>query len=143
MKKSTEMFQNSISRAQNIEELHEIISELPRDTLNSKLYELAEEHNMTVGEVQTKSGITKSLFYDMLNNKRTPKKPNIIRIGFALNATLEELNELLKLAQLKELYAKNKEDVIIIYGLTHNTPIEDIDKELKKIGSNFQILNEE
>lgn len=143
MKKSTEMFQNSISKAESVEELRKIISELPRDTLNSKVYELAEKHNMTVGQVQTESGITKSVFYDMLNNKRTPKKHNIIRMGFALNATLEEINELLKIAHLKELYAKDKEDAIIIYGLTHDTLIEDIDKELKKIGSDFQILNED
>jgi hypothetical protein len=63
-----------------------------------------------------------------------------LRIAFALGLSLEELNELLKLAHLKELYAKNVEDAVIIFGMKeHLTPAE-IDEllEQKKCTLRFQ-----
>ena len=60
-------------------------------------------------------------------------------MGVAMNLSVEELNELLKLANLKELYAKRKEDAIIIYGINNKMKIDEIDVLLVESGSSFTL----
>ena len=117
VKISTNELENKIKKARNTEELKDILAQLPDVTFSVRMEQLCRKYAMTFSQVQTASGITKSLFYAMLNGTRNPKKGNIIKIAVAMKLTLEEANELLKLAGQKELYAKNKEDAIVMFGL--------------------------
>ena len=139
MKLSTKEFENKIDSMQSIDEFREMLSELPKTTFSDRIYEMCEERQLNLSQVQCKCGITKSYFYEFANGKRAPKKHHVIKIGMAMHLSLEELNELLKLAQHKELYAKRKEDAIIIYGIKNNLTAMQIDELLIDAGSTFSL----
>ena len=141
MAKTTKYFDNRLEKANSEADLQSIISELPRTTFVIRVDELREQYGLTFSWIQTESSITKSLFYSIVNGTRKPKKAHIIKIGIAMKLSIEELNELLKLAKHKELYAKNRDDAIIIFGLKNNLKIEDIENLLTQYKSEFHLMD--
>ena len=130
MKISTKELENKIKKAENTEQLNALLTELPEQNLAVHLQQLCEKNNRTFSQMQVASGVTKSLFYAMLNGTRKAKKEHLLKIGMALGLSLEEMNTLLKVAGLKELYAKNKEDAILIFGLNNGLDIMQIEELL-------------
>lgn len=129
---TTKAFENELTKVKTPEELYEYINQLPPKTFTVRIDELREKHNKRIGELQTETGISKSMIYAIFNGTRNPSKKQIIQIAFCMKLSVEELNELLKLAHLKELYAKYKEDAIIIYGIKRGLDLLDIDELLKE-----------
>lgn len=129
MKLTTKEWENQIEKANNVEELKVLLSQLPERNLPARLEALCQKYHMTFSQVQVASGITKSLFYAIINGTRTAKKGHMLKIAVAMGLSVEETNEILKLAGLKELYAKNKEDAIVMFGLRNSlqaTQIEEL-----------------
>ena len=140
MKITTKEFENQIEKAKNPEELQQILSQLPQTTFSVRIDELCKACNMTFSQVQVVSGITKSMFYAIVNGTRKPKKVHIIKIGLAMGLSLAEINELLKLSGLKELYAKNKEDAILIYGLQNKLSVMQIEELLTDADAKLHLI---
>ena len=140
---STKEIYNLLERASTTEELDKIISNLPKTSFVVRIDELREKYELTFSQIQINSGITKSLFYAIVSGTRKSKKNHIIKIGVAMGISLEEMNELLKLAQHKELYAKNKEDAIIIFGLKNKLKIIEIEELLSDYGATLHLLEKE
>lgn len=141
MQVTTKEFENRIEKAQNPDDLKKILSELPQTTFTVRLDRLCSQYGKTFSQVQVASGITKSLFYAIANGTRNPKKVHIVRIGFALGMSLEEVNELLKLAKLKELYAKNKEDAILIFGLRNRLTADQVEELLTDADADLHLID--
>ncbi len=134
MSLTTKEIENRIESATSWEEMEKILRELPGTTLYSKVDELCQKYHKTIPQAAELAGMATSSFYAMLNGTRPRRKEQFIRLAFALELSLEELNELLKLAKLKELYAKNTEDAIIIFGLQKKKTPEEIDMLLEEKG---------
>ena len=139
---STDKYENKIKKAETWEDMQKVLKELPKITLRQRIEELCKKYNKGFPYICGFVDIPESTFYASLNGTRTPKKELIIKIAFALGLTMEELNELLKLAKLKELYAKNNEDAIIIYGMEKGLDIEEIDMLLKSQNSKMRLCRE-
>lgn len=137
---STNELENKIKKARDVKEFKGILSELPEMNLSARLEQLCCAYQMTFSQVQVASGITKSLFYAMLNGTRKPQKGHILKIAVAMGVTPEEANELLKLAGQKELYAKNKEDAIILFGLKNRLNITQMEELLTDTGCRFHLI---
>lgn len=143
--KSTEQMNMELDRISTWEEFDVVMKEnqIGRLTFGDRLCELCEKYNVELSKLQIRTPISKSLFYASVNGTRTPSKKNVIKIALSLGVELEELNELLKLAKHKELYPKNEEDAIIIFGLKKNIDIYEIDKMLEKHDSKLRLTDEE
>ena len=142
MAELTDKYENKIEKAETWEDMQKVLKELPKVTLRQRVEELCEKYNKSVSLICGFADIPESTFYATVNETRTPKKELIIKTAIALGATIEELNELLKLAKLKELYAKNKEDAIIIYGMKKGLDLEEIDMLLKSQNSKMRFFKE-
>ena len=140
MATTTKEFENKIEKATSWDEMKQILSQLPKTTFVVRISELCDKYCMNFSKVQKETGITKSLFYSIVNGNRKPQKHHIIKIGLAIGASVEETNELLKLAQHKELYAKNKDDAIIIFGIKSKLRIEEIEELLIDTGATLSLL---
>lgn len=142
MKPTTKELENKIDKAQSVDELRKIISELPKDTFYDRLNELMEKYGVCPADIVRSTGMIKSLVYDITSarGKRKPQRYQILKIAIAMRLTLEELNELLKLANYKELYAKNAVDNVIRYGIQNNLPDEEIEKLLMDAGAPFSLF---
>lgn len=139
---STKEFENKIDRAQNVDEFRKMLTELPKTTFYDRMNQLMEKYRMTIAQIQKATGMTKSLLYDITSpgGKRKPQKYQIIRIGLAMGLSIGEINELLKLANHKELYAKNKADAVIIFGINNKLPDDEIEKLLIDAGATFSLF---
>ena len=142
MKPTTKELENKIDKAQSVDELRKIISELPKTTFYDRLNELMKKYDMGPADIVRSTGMIKSLVYDITSarGKRKPQRYQILRIAVAMRLTIEELNELLKLANYKELYAKSKVDNVIRFGLQKNLPDEEIEELLIDVGAPFSLF---
>ena len=81
---------------------------------------LIQQKEISIQTIMEKTHLSKSYINKLRNpSEKTlcPSRHVIIDIGLAINATLEEINHLLKLAQYQELYTRNKAESLIIWGL--------------------------
>ena len=143
MNLSTKEIENKIDSAQNIDELRELQAQLPKTTYYDRLNELLEKYGISsTSQLQKATGITKSLAYDITSarGKRKPQRYQILKIALAIGLSIEETNDLLKLANYKELYAKNKVDNVIRYSIKHKLPDEEIEKLLIDAGATFSLF---
>lgn len=143
MAESTDRYENKIKSAKSWDEMKDILKELPKVTLRQRVEELCEKNKRSFAYICGFSGVPESTLYATLNGTRKPKKELIIKIGFALGLSMEELNELLKLSGLKELYAKNNEDAIVIYGIKNGLDLEEIDMLLESQNCKMRFLGEQ
>ncbi len=142
MAKTTDEFKNKIEKSKSWDDMQKVLKELPKITLRQRIEELCDKYNKSFSLVCGFADIPESTFYATINETRKPKKELIIKTAFALGATMEELNELLKLAKLKELYAKNTDDAIIIYGIKNSLDLEEIDMLLKSQNCKMRFFKE-
>lgn len=112
--------------------LRAIIQELPGVTLRTKVEEWCNKRDKTIPVLAGEIGMATSGLYYMLDGKRPRRKDKIIAIAYVLQLSLESLNELLKLAGLKELYVKNQEDILVRYGFQNGLTLGEIDKLLEQ-----------
>ena len=149
MGKSTSEIENEIEKAVSWDDLKNVIKEnqKERQTFGGRLEELCKTYGIAIQKLQidleVKFAVSRASFYAAKNGSRNPKKETVIKIAFAMGITAEELNELLKLAKHKELYAKNKEDAVILFGIKNKKRIEEIDQVLRSVGSKMQLIYEE
>lgn len=145
MDNSTKEFENRIELAKSIDDLRTILNDLPKVSFKGRFLELADHYNMTLSQVQSASGIAKASFYAFFNpdktQKRNPQKYHIVRIGLAMGASVEEINELLKLAGHKELYAKNREDAIVIFSIRNHLKITELYEFLDAEGIQTKLMD--
>lgn len=81
------------------------------------LYHLMDKYAKTPKEIISASGIERSYFYHILSGQKTPGRNIILRICLCLPATLNETNQLLRLAHQGTLYAKVRRDAAVIFAI--------------------------
>ena len=142
MEISTELLENQIENANDYDEFKKTALFHSRATFCTEIDRLREEHGFkTFGQIQPEVAMSKTLFYDVLNGKKAPLKRHIIKIGLAMKLSLEEINDLLRLAGHKSLYVKIREDSIILFGITHHKSVSEIDALLAQEGCAFSLTD--
>lgn len=94
------------------------------------LQALFEKKDISKAALAKKSGISTVYLYQIFSGERNPSRNRILCLCFGLPASLEETQELLKHSGYAHLYAKNKRDAIIIYGLTHGMSLDEVNDRL-------------
>lgn len=104
----------------------------------SSLRKLLTAKDMDLSQIPLKTGMNRSYFYQIANGTRSPSRDKILIIGFALRASFDEINYLLRSAERQALYARNKRDSVIIYALNHRYSLEECNQLLEQ--NNHQVL---
>ncbi len=139
MSDTTEEILNKIESASSWSELGDILNGLEKVTFSDRLLELCAKYEINPSKLYIDAMISKAMFYAILRKERNPGRDNVIKIGLAIRLTVDELNELLKLAGHKELYPKNKQDAIIIFAINNNKSNEEIEKLLREYGFTLKL----
>ena len=119
---STEMINKRFFKAESIDEVEKIDKEYrtKRTTLAAEVERLCNKHNVKFSTLPEKIGCSKSTFYSRINQECKTTKGFVVELAFAIQGTtLEELTELLKIANVGKLDAKrNIEDkyVLMFFG---------------------------
>ena len=69
-----------------------------------------------------------------MNGKKMPGRNMVLRIGFCMQASLSEMNQLLRLAGLSGLYAKIRRDATLIFALQQKYTMEQANDLLIQAG---------
>lgn len=97
------------------------------------LYEVMEKHHLSAKDIIKRSGIERSYFYHILSGQKTPGRNMILRIGLCMNASLTEINQLLRLSNQGVLYAKVRRDAAIIFAIEKKYTMQQTNEFLQSI----------
>jgi len=115
-----------------IEEHKEIFIET---SLAEHLCRLLEEKQLAKMDVVRQSELSKDYALQLFSGlRKTPSRNKLICLCVAMGLSFEESDGLLKLAGLAPLYAKNKRDSIILYGIEHKQSVIKINQSLHEHG---------
>lgn len=103
-------------------------------TLAGYLGELLERAGLNRSQLARSSGVDISFVYDIFSGKSRPHRDNALLLGIALGCSVRELQRLLRLAGVSELWPKVRRDAIIIWCVEHRYSADRCDDELYRLG---------
>lgn len=92
-------------------------------TLAGYLEHLMETKGLKKSQVIKASGLNESFAYQIFAGYKNPSRDKLLSLAIGMQLTLTECQRFLKLAGVSELYAKNRRDAIIIFGLNKGLSI--------------------
>lgn len=130
-KKSTSNLENELKKSVSIEAfLQEHHEELAASDLPAQLQDLIASKGLTKADVVKESNLNEIYAYQILSGARRPSRDKLLSICFAMKATLDETQNLLRQCGFAPLYVKNRRDSIIIFALAHNHSIIELNSAL-------------
>ena len=125
-------------------ELSEIMSKHEDAFLNGVLSEelkrLLEKKQITRRSLIKASLLNEVYFYQILNGRKRPHRNKLLCITIAMQLTVDETQELLKVTGYAALYPRLPQDYIIIYGIERGMDVTKINELLFEHG--FSLLTE-
>ena len=102
--------------------------------LRNYLQSLLNKYDRSDEEVSIEAGYTHEYLYKVLRGLRNPGRDFLLAVCAVIGTTLDEVQTLLKYAQLQPLYPRRKRDAIIWYGFANGQSLYILDKNLKARG---------
>lgn len=102
----------------------------PDPTFTETLKSIIEKKNMAITDVIRLSKIERSYFYHILDGKKKPGRNMVLRIALCMNCKYDDVNQLLRLSKHATLYPKILRDAIIIFAISKNKSMEEVNELL-------------
>lgn len=114
-KKSTDELMKQLSSTSNIDSyLSNNSDNLINSTFIDKLEERMEQHQLSKAQVLKNADINQIYGYQIFAGQKKPSRDKILALCTGAQLSVDETNEILKIAGEAALYPKNKRDSIII-----------------------------
>ena len=81
-----------------------------------------------------RANLEKSFGHQLFSGKRKPSRDTVIQLAFAMQASVAQAQEMLKVARKSVLYPRIKRDTVIIYCLHNNVSLLDTEIILENLG---------
>jgi len=134
MAKDTETLYHEIKSAADIDaHLKENNTSFLDISFSDYINSLLKQKNMTIAEVQRKGRLT-NYVYEIFNGTKMPMRNTAIQLCFGLALTTDEAQKLLRMAKTGELYARDRRDTILLYGLKEGLECASVNDMLDKNG---------
>ncbi len=130
MKKTSDLLKELNSTSNIDSYLKDNENYIINQTLCNYLSELIESKQLSKSEIIRKSDINEIYAYQIFSGKRFPSRNKLIRICIGAEFTLEEINNVMTVAEFSPLYPKIKRDSIIIFGIRNEKSILQINELL-------------
>ena len=111
--------------------LEEIRDKYPSD-FKSFMEVILKERNMTIADVQRKSGIDRNYIYQIMDGRKNPGRDKIIAIAIACQMDLAECQRALEITNEGILYPKSRRDSIIIFAINNKLSVMDLNGLLEE-----------
>lgn len=139
-KKSTDELLKQLNSCNNIDDyFKENGEQLIQTNIADYLYDVFKEKCLVKSQVFCKAEVDEIFGYQIFSGRKNPSRNTLIAICIGARFTLNEIQAALKIAGFATLYAKNKRDSLIIYGITHAKSVLEINEMLW--GENEKTLN--
>lgn len=112
----TDILNQKILKSSDIKSfLNENKDDISNSSFSQALYDFMTDRNLKSTQLFERSGINESYGYQLLNGKRQPSRDKVIQLALGLTLSVEQTNQLLRLAERSPLYVRAKRDAIIIF----------------------------
>ncbi|MDY3225959.1 MAG: helix-turn-helix transcriptional regulator [Candidatus Faecousia sp.] len=130
-KKNTNDLQSELTAAPNLSRFLSMNQEqFVNENFVDMLQALFQKSGLSKAALAKRAGTSEVYLYQILSGMRTPSRDRTICLCFGLPATLEQTQELLKRSGFAQLYARNRRDAIIMYGLIHGMELLEVNDRL-------------
>lgn len=134
-KKTTAQLLNELSNAKNLNYVLDKNEGSFVDTpARDYLRELIEGQERSKADIARRAGISTVYLYQLLSGERTPSRNRILSLSLAMELDITRTQELLRRCGFAPLYARDRRDAVILYGLTHGQSVEEVDSALFTAG---------
>lgn len=89
-----------------------------------------DEKGMSKAQLAKQSGISEVYLHQLFSGRRFPSRSRLLCLCFGLGATVDEAQSLLQQARHAPLYSRDRRDAIVIFGLSHNMTLGEINDKL-------------
>lgn len=129
--KDTRQLQNELTSSPDLsvflsENQHHFSKEEFSELLNTMFI----KSGLTKAALAKRAGTSEVYLYQLFSGGRSPSRDRALCLCFGLSASLEDTQDLLKHSGLPQLYAKDRRDAIIIYGLSNRMTLMDVNEKL-------------
>ena len=97
---------------------------------NELINDMRESGAISKTALARQSGISEVYLHQVFSGRRTPSRNRLLCLCFGLGASVDEAQELLRHARLAPLYSRDRRDAIVIFGLSHNMTLGEINDKL-------------
>ena len=84
------------------------------------LQALFDQQDMSKSALAKASGISEVYLHQVFSGRRTPSRDRLLCLCIGLGASTEETQSLLQQAHHAPLYARDKRDAVLLFGLSHS-----------------------
>ena len=91
-------------------------------------------HQEVPEQLIRRANLEKSFGHQLFSGKRKPSRDTVIQLAFAMQASVAQAQEMLKVARKSVLYPRIKRDTVIIYCLHNRVSLLDTEIILENLG---------
>lgn len=129
--KSTDQLMDELMKAHNIGEYLKANSKhMISDELSTYLSNILKKKSLVKSAVIKRSELSEVMGYQIFSGTRNPSRDSLISICVAMELSIDETQELLRVAQFALLYPRVKRDCIIINGIAAKKNVAKINEDL-------------
>ena len=127
IKKPTDELMDALNQSSSIEGyINKQQDYMIDSTISDYLNQLLNEKSLKKSAVIKNSELNEIYGYQIFSGKRIPSRDRLISIAFGMGLSLDEAQALLKYAGFAPLYPKQKRDSLLIWGISHQFSIYQI-----------------
>ena len=131
MKKSTDELQKELSSIPNLTRFLTANQEqFVDESFVEMLTSLLERSGMSKSTLARRALTSEVYLYQILSGGRMHSRDRTICLCLGLSATLDQTQELLKRSGMAQLYARNRRDAVVMYGLMHHMELGEVNDRL-------------
>ncbi len=131
MKKNTNDLRQEIAEAEDLSKfLRSNQENFVNNDIPTALSELMKEKGLTKSMVAKQAYISEVYLHQIFSGRRKPSRDRMLCILIGMGANLEEIQRILHQCGFSQLYAHNRRDAILLYGILHQLPLQEINDQL-------------
>ena len=89
-----------------------------------------ERQGLSKAELARRSCMSEVYLHQVFAGRRNPSRDKLLCLCIGMELSFDETQELLKEAAYAQLYPRIKREAVIIHGIVHHTPLEEINDRL-------------
>lgn len=135
MAKDTAVLLEELKRCSDFNRFYNENSEsFPKINLASYLQQLLEKYSLKKADVIRRSELNQIYAYQIFSGVRIPERKKLLSLAVGMGLSLSEIQNLMKVAGHAQLYAKDPDDCVVIYGIYKNYSVAQINYMLFDYG---------
>lgn len=136
MKKTTGELLEILKKESTLNRYIETVSDnlIEQVPLSDCLNRLIKEKGLKKMDIICQSGLERKYAYQIINGQKRPNRDRVLALCLAMRLSLEETQALLRQTGYSPLYARLKQDSVIIFCLQHTLSTMDANDLLYEMG---------